>query len=116
MRLREHVSYERELDRHYDTGVDDLNRRQQRHLDAFIALQTLVSLTDAFAKAHRVGISIEQDSNGAILEIPDSTHSLAQLVASDTVVESINHLTTSDLDDRLSCPGPQASRRAIARV
>ena len=97
-RLREHDSYERELDRHHQTSLNDSVRRQQRRLDAYIALQSLVNITHDFAKAHRVGISIEQvDSNVAIPEIPDSTQSLAQLVASEAVVESMNLLTASVL-------------------
>lgn len=95
-RFREHDSYERQLDRLHQIGLDDLNRSQQRRLDAYIALQSLVNITDAFAKAHRVGISLEQaNSNEVVPEIPDSTQSLAQLVASDAVVVSMNLLTAS---------------------
>jgi hypothetical protein len=92
-RERDHDSEERRLDRLHETNLADSNRNQQRRLDAYVAVQSLVNVIDKYATAHSTGIGAADSDSSDVPDIPDSMQSLARLVASEPVRLKMNELT-----------------------
>ena len=89
---REHDSSERDLDRQHEAQLASQNREQERRQNAYVSIQSVVHSVDRYAMEHMVGLRGLEVDQSPFPSIPPETEALAQLVASDAIVEGMDLL------------------------